>query len=87
MNLDEIVERLYKYGQRASYGAVGEMVGRPARSVMSGRPKTPRNSWVVSKTTGEPSGYLPSERDPRLGLSRSTLTTLDGLVRWLREHP
>jgi hypothetical protein len=48
-HLKDVVSLLCEHSQRATYGAVGGLVGLPARSVMFGQPKTPTNSFVVSK--------------------------------------
>ena len=42
--VDEVVEVLARHSQRATYGAVGGLVGLPAQSVMSGKPRTQTNS-------------------------------------------
>ena len=65
--LEDVISRLSRHSQRATYGAVGGVVGRIARSVMSGQRKTPANSFVVSASTGEPTGYTQSERHASLG--------------------
>jgi hypothetical protein len=67
MDLDEILTRLDKRKQRATYGAVAGIVGGLARSVMSGRPKTLKNSWVVAKNgpnRGSPTGYTRAQIHP-----------------------
>ena len=81
-----VVELLDLYGQRATYGAVGGVVGRPAQSVMQGQPKTHRNSWVVSATHLTPTGYDEAERDPRLFSRNTVLRTPEALAAWLRSH-
>ena len=86
MNVDFVLDRLHKQGQRATYAAVGGVVGLPARSVMSGQPKNQQSSWVVAKATGLPSGYTSAETDPRLARSAAPITTSEELSRWLRAH-
>ena len=86
MQLEAVVERLSRYGQRATYSAVGGVVGRLAIGVMRGQPKTHQNSWVVSKGNGEPSGFSAAERDPRLPGKSQPIRTTQGLVQWLAEH-
>ena len=58
MTLDEILDCLNENRIRATYGAVGDVLGKPARVVgnMLG-PRTPRASWVVSAEDHEPYGY------------------------------
>ncbi len=43
--LETIVQTLGRHNQRASYGAVAELLGRPARSVMKGRSRQAEFSW------------------------------------------
>ena len=84
--VDEVVEVLARHSQRATYGAVGGLVGLPARSVMSGKPRTQTNSWVVSKATGRPTGYLANETHPALEQNREVISTPEALAAWLRSH-
>src|SRR4051812_41468545 len=71
LSLQGIVGQLHSRKQRASYGAVAELVGVIAVSLMSGRP--PRSfeySWIVASTThgksrrGWPSGYSRNQIHP-----------------------
>src|SRR5689334_9460974 len=72
MYLDDIVACLHKHGQRVTYGGLTHALGyhpRAAQSVgnlMAQRQKNHENSWVVTATTGLPTGYTPSQIDPRL---------------------
>nr|AAS92966.1 hypothetical protein [uncultured bacterium] len=84
--LEDVVSRLARHSQRATYGAVGGVVGRIARSVMSGQPKTPANSFVVSASSGEPTGYTQSERHTSLRARASVISSAAALAVWLREH-
>lgn len=66
--MDDILDYLNKARVRCTYGAVGEVLGRPARSVdhrLLGRPR-PRTSWVVRKRDGEPTGHRPEEKHREL---------------------
>jgi hypothetical protein len=81
--LDMILEILEENTQRATYGAVAGVVGGIARGVMSPRPRTPRNSWVVSKATSLPTGYLPHEMHPQLFSKSYVITDGDELWSWL----
>jgi len=69
-SLDGIVQQLDAHRQRATYGAVAELVGVLPRGLMSGRPKTPRYSWVVAATSGAesrrgfPTGYSVNQIHP-----------------------
>ncbi|HEU4665751.1 MAG TPA: hypothetical protein VFS55_17110 [Dokdonella sp.] len=83
-HLEAIVELLAKHAQRATYGAVGGVVGLPARSLMSGRPRSRANSFVVAASTGKPTGYAPTEYDPALESRAEIIATPESLTRWLR---
>lgn len=61
-NIDDILHALNKNKIRATYGAIGQALGVPAIAV--GRilgSKRPEASWVVSASTGQPSGYSANE--------------------------
>ena len=81
--LDMIIEILEENTQRATYGAVAGVVGGHPRNVMSHLPRTPRNSWVVAKANGRPSGYLPHEMHPQLFSTSYVITDGDELWSWL----
>jgi hypothetical protein len=63
LSLETIVDQLDARKQRATYGAVAELVGTIAQAVIQRRPRCPRYSWVVAATTahgarrGWPTGY------------------------------
>jgi len=83
--IDQIIEQLARHRQRATYGALAGVVGGLARSVMGRHPRTQRNSWVVSASTGLPTAYLPQDIDLQL-LSRShVITSADELRQWLEQ--
>lgn len=82
---DDIVDLLDRHRQRATYGAVGAIIGRPPRYLMGGRPRDYRHSWIVNRLTGLPTGYGPADMHPEL-LSRSeVLHTSQQLEDWLRD--
>jgi hypothetical protein len=83
LTLDSILVALRQAKQRATYGAVGGLLGRLPRSVMQGRPKNPAHSWVVLQSTGEPSGYAPAQMDPALHSNPQVITASADLRRWL----
>jgi len=70
LSLDGIVHQLDANKQRATYGAVAQLVGVLPRGLMSGRPKTPRYSWVVAASSGSesrqgfPTGYSVNQIHP-----------------------
>lgn len=84
LRLDQILGTLQQFHQRATYGAVGAVVGIPARSVMSGHPKDALHSWVVRKSNGQPTGYLPVEKHPSLTTRSEILSSGEELAEWLR---
>ena len=84
--LSKIISALSRNRQRASYGAVGRIVGLPAQSVMSGRSKTAESSWVVSARTKKPTGYVPHQVDANLEENPLVITNGEDLAEWLRTH-
>jgi hypothetical protein len=81
---DRIIEMLNEHRQRATYGAVAGVLERPARFLMQGLPRNPRNSWVVAADSLRPTGYSVEETHPSLTASDMVLTTADELIAWLR---
>src|SRR6476661_6587106 len=62
--LDYIVAKLSEWKQRATYGAVAELVGVPPQSLMRDRPRSSADSWIVATDTGIPTGYAEEDIDP-----------------------
>lgn len=85
-SLDEVLDALDRYHQRATYGAVGRFIGRPASFIMQGCPRNRRHSWVVNQETGLPTGYLPEETHPALTSQARIIRTAAELRTWLA-HP
>ena len=85
--LERLLSSLERHCQRATYGAVGGVFGLPARSVMSGLPRVPRNSWVVSAKNKRPTGYSPAETHPSLLSNDKVITSPSELAAWWQEHP
>ena len=81
--LDAVLDQLQRFEQRATYGAVADVVGGIAQGVMQGRPKTPRHSWVVSKATGLPTGYREHEAAPTLRGRSHVIASGRELRAWL----
>ena len=84
--LSAILAALDRHLQRATYAAVGGVVGLPARSVMLGRPKTALNSWVVSKEKHLPTGYEALECHAALTSNPRVIHSPDELRVWLNGH-
>ena len=83
---DQVIEALDRHRQRATYGAVGGLVCLPARSVMQGQVKNPRNSWVVSSASSAPTGYAEDERHPLLESNELVIKTAEALADWWKDH-
>ena len=83
LSLDEIVELLDRHGQRATYGAVAKLTGNAPRSLLKGRDRGRRYSWIVNRETGKPTGYQDDQIDPRLAGSNAVIDDADALQRWL----
>jgi hypothetical protein len=50
---------------------------------MRGRAREQSNSWIVSKTTGKPTGYVEADLHPQLTAQGTILSTRDELAAWL----
>ncbi|HEX5074952.1 MAG TPA: hypothetical protein VFW03_17175 [Gemmatimonadaceae bacterium] len=86
MSLEEIVDLLDRHGRRATYGAVAAVLGQSPRSLLRGRERDRRFSWIVNRETGMPTGYREEMIDPRLKESGPVMVT-DGELRTWLENP
>ncbi len=86
-SLDGIVERLERYRQRATYGAVAGLLGRQPLTLFNGYPFSPRNSWVVASGNGRPTNYQPSQLHPDLFRNSYVIKNSEELREWLATHP
>lgn len=77
--LDTVIDYLVAARLRATYGAVGGLIGHPPMFLMQGRPKNHRNSWIVSAETELPTGYAPSDCDPYLTTNPRVIHSEDEL--------
>lgn len=84
--LDDLLEALEDGRQRATYGAVATLLGRPAQSLMSGRPRDARNSWIVRVATDLPTGYSDREMHPELRTHPHVIAAAADLAVWLTKH-
>jgi hypothetical protein len=82
--MDQILDALDQSHQRATYGAVAAVLDRQPRTLMQGRERDQRHSWVVSRRNGEPTGYQPADIHPALRERPDVLDTKDGLAHWLK---
>ncbi len=83
--VDSILEQLNQFHQRATYGAVAGVVNSSPRSLMSGRERDRRSSWVVSRENGQPSGYADDQKHESLTERARILGSPDELRSWLRD--
>lgn len=82
--MDQILDALDRTHQRATYGAVAAVLDRPPRTLMQGRDRDQRHSWVVSRKNGEPTGYPPEQVHPALLERPEVLDTKEELELWLQ---
>jgi hypothetical protein len=83
--IDDILDLLHRHHQRATYGALGGVVDRPARYLTAGWPRDHRHSWVVNRLTGLPTGYGPGDMHPKLRVNAEVLQSTQQLEDWLRD--
>jgi hypothetical protein len=82
-DLDTILATLDQHHQRATYSAVAAMLGQTPRMLMRGKPRAQSNCWIVSKTTGRPTGYTDADLHPQLMSNEIVLKTREELAAWL----
>ncbi len=83
-DLESIATLLDRHHQRATYAAVADLLGVPARSLMSEAPKRRLYSWVVNAQTKKPTRYPASAVHPDLFENATVLTTAIELGNWIR---
>ena len=83
--LDSILDQLNAYHQRATYGAVAGVVDSSPRSLMTGRDRDPHSSWIVSRETGQPTGYAEEKKHSALTERERILSSPEELRVWLRD--
>ncbi len=83
-DVESIAILLDRHYQRATYAAVADLLGVPARSLMSDAPKRKLYSRVVSAGTGEPTKYPKSAVHPALFENDKVLSTATELGDWIR---
>jgi hypothetical protein len=81
--MDRIIDALDRERQRATYGAVAALLGKAPRTLMSGRQRDQRHSWIVSRKSGTPSGYDTPQMHPDLRVNERILETRADLEHWL----
>ena len=85
-DLESIAVLLDRHHQRATYGAVADLLGAPARSLMSDTPKRRLYSWIVAAQTGKPTKYPASAIHPELLEHEEVLSTAAELGDWVRSR-
>jgi hypothetical protein len=85
--LTQILDRLDKHRQRATYGAVGALIGVQPWIIFDGLPWTSRTEWVVNKDTGLPSKKSRDQLNKDLFVHKDILNTKEDLLDWLHLHP
>jgi hypothetical protein len=80
---ETVLGLLDQHHLRATYSAIGALLGVLPRSVMRGLPREPRYSWVVAVESGRPSEYDEAQVHPDLEEHPEILTTMDQLLEWL----
>jgi hypothetical protein len=81
--LESILDQLDQFHQRATYGAVAGVVDSSPRSLMSGRERDPHSSWIVGRSSGQPTGYSDDQKHERLTERERIIESPDDLRRWL----
>jgi hypothetical protein len=79
--LDDVLTFLNEEQIRATYGAVGEVIGVSARALGAHLgPHRPEASWVVSPENGLPTDYTQTEWHPALLSRGEIISTAHALV-------
>ena len=86
LTMDQILDALHSGHQRATYGAVASLLGKSPRTLMQGRDRDQRHSWVVSRKNGEPTGYAADQVHPDLRENAEVFERKEELERWLESR-
>jgi hypothetical protein len=81
--VDSILDQLGHFHQRATYGAVAGVVDTSPRSLMTGRERNERSSWIVGRQSSLPTGYTPEQTHPDIGERERVLSSPEELRVWL----
>ncbi len=85
--IDQILMALNKHKVRATYSAVGSVLGCTSESVATRylRDRRPEASWVVNSESMEPIGYKSDDVHPDLMLHSMIIRHPDTLVALLKK--
>ena len=85
--LEKVVAFLERNKIRATYAAVAQAADVPAQSLgrLLGN-RSPRASWVVNASTGEPTGYAESDKHTDLRVNADVIRTGDELIRRMKKE-
>ncbi len=83
--LDSILEQFNRFQQRATYGAVAGVVNSSPRSLMLGRARDARSSWIVSRKDGLPTGYTAEQTHPDIAARDEIIENPEALRVWLEK--
>ncbi len=84
--LAQLIAALAKHSQYATYTAVAGVVGLPSRTVMHALIKHPQGSWVVAKTSHQPTGYSTNQLRPQLKSNSLVIASTAVLASWWEKH-
>jgi len=84
--LDGILVTLEQARQRATYGAVASLLGKTPRTLMRGRERAQRHSWIVNRNNGLPTGYDETLLHPELAQNAHVIDSRAELEAWLASN-
>lgn len=87
LTLDTVLDTLEQTRQRATYGAVAKLLGKTPRTLMRGRERGPRHSWVVNRNNGLPTGYDETLLHPELQLKAHVIDSREELEALVTSSP
>jgi hypothetical protein len=83
-SLEDLIDILDRYHQRATYGAVADLVGSKPAFVMNHIQRAPRYSWVVNQKTLLPTEY--AEHEMHASLTERPFVLMNGKELRAREE-
>ncbi len=87
VSIQKVLECLNREKVRCTYGAVADVIGGISLGVSRQLgPKRLWASWVVSKRTGDPTGYTEDQKHPDLYRKKHVITTGEELVRCMKRE-